>query len=62
MPDPFRGAERLMGMDDRAWARHANLWSVWTRILTPLPMLALSIWSRAWIGAWCVVPIALTIA
>ena len=62
MVDPFAGAERLMRMDERAWARHANPWSVWTRILTPVPMLAFSIWSRVWIGAWCVVPLALTIA
>ena len=62
MADIFAGAERLMGMDERAWARHANPWSVWTRILTPLPLLALSIWSRVWIGGWCVVPLALTLA
>ena len=62
MADLFAGAARLMGMDDRAWARHANPWSVWTRILTPLPLLALSIWSRVWIGGWCVVPLALTLA
>ena len=45
-------AERLMSMDDRTWARHANPWSVWTRVATPLPLLALAIWSRVWIGGW----------
>jgi hypothetical protein len=45
-------SERLMGMKDEVWLRHANPWSVWTRILTPLPLLALAIWSRAWIGGW----------
>ncbi|KAA9010394.1 DUF6653 family protein [Histidinibacterium aquaticum] len=51
-PDLYRAAERLMAMDDRAWARHANPWSVWTRAATPLPLLALAIWSRVWIGSW----------
>ena len=46
----LRGARRLMAMDDAAWARHANPWSVWARVLTPLPMLSASIWSRVWIG------------
>ena len=53
------GAERLMGMDERAWARHANPCSAWTRILAPLPLLALAIWSRVWIGWRCLVPLAL---
>ena len=48
----MRAAERLMAMDDRTWARHANPWSVWTRGATPLPLLALAIWSRVWIGGW----------
>lgn len=56
------GARGLMSMDDRAWARHASPWSVWTRIATPLPMLALSVWSRVWIGWWCLLPVALTLA
>ncbi|WP_377193710.1 DUF6653 family protein [Ruegeria meonggei] len=37
-------------MKDEVWLRHANPWSVWARVLTPLPLLALAIWSRAWIG------------
>jgi hypothetical protein len=59
--DVFATAERLMGMDDRVWLRHANPWSVWTRILTPLPLLALAIWSRVWLGwgAWGPVALAL---
>lgn len=48
--------ERLMAMDDATWARHANPWSGWTR-LPILPLLAFSIWSRVWIGWWCMVPI-----
>ncbi|SDX19442.1 hypothetical protein SAMN05444358_103322 [Ruegeria halocynthiae] len=47
-----RLSERLMGMKDEVWLRHTNPWSVWTRVLTLLPLLALAIWSRAWIGGW----------
>lgn len=44
-------AERLMSMDDATWARHANPWSFWTRF-SALPLLALAIWSRVWIGGY----------
>lgn len=50
MPDLYRLAEGLMGMDDQSWLSHANPLSVWTRILTPLPLLILAVWSRVWIG------------
>ena len=50
-----------MGMDDRAWQRHANPWSVWTRILTPLPLLALAVWSRVWLGWGALWPVALAL-
>mgnify|MGYP001799592615 CR=1 FL=1 len=40
-----------MGMSDAVWARHANPWSAFTRF-TVLPLLALAIWSRVWIGPW----------
>ena len=43
-------------MDDRTWARHANPCSVWTRVAI-LPLLALAIWSRVWIGWWALVPV-----
>lgn len=36
-------------MNEAAWARHANPWSVWTRN-TALPLLVLAFWSRVWIG------------
>jgi len=51
--DLFRSAERLMGMNDAVWARHANPWSVYTRF-TCLPLLVLAIYSRTWIGLWAV--------
>ncbi|MFP4145868.1 MAG: DUF6653 family protein [Phycisphaeraceae bacterium] len=44
-------------MTDAVWARHANPWSVWTR-MTVGPMLAVAIWSRAWIGWWSLLPVA----
>jgi hypothetical protein len=49
---------RAHRMDDAAWARHANPWSVWTRVPI-LPLLALAVWSRAWIGWWALLPVAL---
>ncbi|MEM9969738.1 MAG: DUF6653 family protein [Pseudomonadota bacterium] len=55
--DLFASAERLMGMDDATWRRHANPWSVWTRF-TALPLLSLAIWSRVWIGWWSVLAVA----
>lgn len=59
--DVFRAAEKLMAMDDDAWARHANPWSGWSR-LSCIPLLALAVWSRAWIGWWSLIPIGLAIA
>ena len=59
--DAFKFAERLMAMDDAAWARHANPWSVYSRF-SALPLLVLAIWSRTWLGAWALVPLALAIA
>jgi len=50
-----------MGMDATVWARHANPWSVYTRF-TALPLLALAIWSRSWIGGWCWGAILIVIA
>ncbi|WP_040603990.1 DUF6653 family protein [Sagittula stellata] len=52
----FRLSERLMGMDEATWARHANPWSAWSRV-TILPLLALAIWSRVWIGGWALLPV-----
>jgi hypothetical protein len=51
---------RLFGLQGESWLRHANPVSVWTRFAV-LPLLALSIWSRDWIGWWSLVPIALSL-
>lgn len=40
--------------------RHANPASVWTRFAV-LPLLALSVWSRDWIGWYCLIPVALSV-
>lgn len=41
--------ERLMGMSETSWKRHANPWSGWSR-LAILPLLTFAIWSRVWVG------------
>jgi len=51
----------VFAMDEATWARHANPWSVWTRVAT-LPLLVAAIWSRDWIGAWAILPVAVTVA
>lgn len=48
-------------MSDEAWKRHANPWSVWTRFAA-IPAMLLAIWSRTWLGWWCLVPIAVVVA
>ncbi|WP_424974018.1 DUF6653 family protein [Dinoroseobacter sp. S124A] len=60
MADLFDRAERLMGMDDRVWRCHANPLSVATRF-SVLPLLALAIWSRIWLGWGALLPVALVL-
>ena len=48
---------KILLMSDATWLRHANPWSAWTRIITCLPLLTLSLWSRAWIGRWSILPL-----
>ena len=47
---------RLFAMDARVWERHANPWSVWTRVAA-FPLLVLAVWSRAWLGWWSLAPV-----
>ncbi len=54
----FQFLAALMQMDERVWERHANPWSVWTRLAT-FPFLMFAIWSWHWIGWLCLFPIAL---
>ena len=52
-----RKISKLYKLDDRAWMRHANPWSVWSRN-TVLPLLIAAFWSREWIGYYAAIPIA----
>lgn len=47
---------RIMGMNDRAWERHTNPWSGWSRV-SILPLFAVAVWSRVWLGWWALIPI-----
>jgi hypothetical protein len=51
-----RGIAALFRLDDEAWRRHANPWSVILRN-TALPLLIAAFWSRAWLGWWAVAPV-----
>ncbi|MBA4030473.1 MAG: hypothetical protein C0478_06220 [Planctomyces sp.] len=42
------------------WMRHANPWSVWTRVPLLLVWIVV-VWSRVWLGWWSLIPIALTL-
>jgi len=52
---------RAFGLDAAGWARHANPWSVYTRIPVPVLLVA-AVWTRAWIGWRCLVPVAVVCA
>ncbi|KOX19725.1 hypothetical protein ADK67_32865 [Saccharothrix sp. NRRL B-16348] len=58
--DVKNAVARAFRMDDEAWRRHANPWSVWTRFAA-IPLMLAAIWSRTWIGWWCLLPIAAVI-
>jgi hypothetical protein len=47
-------------MNEEAWRRHANPWSVWTRFAA-IPLMILAVWSRVWIGWWALLPVALVV-
>ena len=55
-----RASEKAMRMSDATWQRHVNPWSGWTRVAT-LPLLALAVWSRVWIGWWALLPAAIVL-
>ncbi len=59
--DIYAMSEKMMAMDDTAWQRHANPLSVWSRF-SCLPLIALSIWSRDWLGWGALVPLTLALA
>jgi hypothetical protein len=51
---------KLFLPDDDSWLKHANPWSVWSRFAT-LPFVVLSIWSRVWIGWYCLIPVSILV-
>jgi hypothetical protein len=56
----FKAISNLFQMDEEAWRRHANPWSVYTRFAA-IPLMILAIWSRVWLGWWALVPVGLVI-
>ena len=52
---------KFFGLEGESWMRHANPASVWTRF-SVVSIFALAIWSRDWIGAWCLIAVGLAIA
>jgi hypothetical protein len=54
-----RGLAKAFGLSSEdAWRRHANPWSIYTRI--PIPaLLVAAIWTRTWIGWWSLVAVSL---
>ena len=53
-------AEKAMAMDEAAWQKHANPWSVYSRF-TILPLISLAFWSREWIGLYAAIPVGLSL-
>ncbi|HOM98916.1 MAG TPA: hypothetical protein PLM33_01535 [Acidobacteriota bacterium] len=55
-----RRVAQTFRLNEEAWLRHANPWSVWTR-LTVLPLIILAVWSRAWIEWWSLIAVVLAL-
>lgn len=53
----FHGMAALFRLDEEGWERHANPWSVWTRVAT-WPVLMFVLWSFHWFGWWSLLPLA----
>jgi hypothetical protein len=52
---------KAFGLTGDAWQRHANPWSVYTRI--PIPaLLVAAVWSRQWIGWWSLAAVTVVVA
>jgi len=60
-PTTEQKVARLFGLHGDSWMRHANALSVWTRF-SVLSLIALAVWSRVWLGWYCLVPVVLAIA
>jgi len=53
-------AAAIFRLDEEGWERHANPWSVWTRIAT-WPVLMLVLWSFNWFGEWSLLPLGVVV-
>lgn len=51
---------KLMSMDEATWQRHANPWSVWTRVVTGIPVVFFAVWSIKLYGGWSLGIIAIS--
>ena len=60
-PTLERRVADAFGLEGERWMRHANPVSVWTRF-SVVSLIALAVWSRQWIGWYCVVPVAVGLA
>ncbi len=56
--DILKKLTKVFGLNNETWMQHSNPWSVWTRMVI-LPLIALAIWSRVWIGWYSLIPIGL---
>lgn len=54
-------SQKALRMDDGAWARHGNPWSVYSRIAGG-SFVFLALWSVFWIGWFSLIPIGLSVA
>lgn len=50
---------KLMSMNEATWERHANPLSVWTRVITGLPVMLLAVWSMKPLGWWSLLIISI---
>ena len=57
---PDRKLAKAFGLEGDGWMKHANPISVWTRF-SVVSLFALAVWSRDWIGIWCLIPVGLSI-
>ncbi|PWQ93445.1 DUF6653 family protein [Leucothrix arctica] len=58
--DMKKGLSKIFLPDEESWLHHANPWSIWTRFAT-LPFIVLAVWSRVWLGWYCLIPIVILV-